>query len=249
MKSAIFAVLALTMTTVAHAAPATPADIAFAKKAGMCKMIFNGPGDRLQIAWRSTYTNSNQSGGVSATNPAREKEILGKIDYLLEGILDEDATGEMSIIPEAGVTKSILRPSGDYGSHVTEIMGVSGLGPSGILRATIVVPVSGHLGEKLAREWAAKDTYAIEVRSKTPIQSQLVKTDAPFIDRATGAKSGYPSQALIHGALSQGLVTLQEVEIPLIPNQPVTVMYNRQGSAGPAGYPEGRIIDIVWDGK
>ncbi|PIS10351.1 MAG: hypothetical protein COT73_09795, partial [Bdellovibrio sp. CG10_big_fil_rev_8_21_14_0_10_47_8] len=54
--------------------------------------------------------------------------------------------------------------------------------------------------------------------------------------------------SLVRNVKSLDLVTKQEIEIPLKANDNVLVLYYRHGSAGPAGYVEGRVIEFHWDG-
>ena len=69
--------------------------------------------------------------------------------------------------------------------------------------------------------------------------------------RASAADTGRANgrSDLIKDAPSKAFVTYQEVEIPMIKDQVVSIFYDRKGSAGPYGFIEGRKVELVWDGK
>jgi hypothetical protein len=140
-------------------------------------------------------------------------------------VLVDEATPVMDYHLSDNVSWDYVRQGGDYGTGIYPKIKVSGLGSSGKLPLTLLLPVSGHTGAANARKWAKSDTYDIVMNSS----------------------SG--STHLASNKKSLGVVTVQEIIVSLKKNETVTIMYDRSGSAGPGGFSEGRYLEIVWDGK
>jgi hypothetical protein len=184
-----------------------------------------------QASWRSAITNLNQDGTVSKSTVRREQKIEFVVDDQVHDTTVAGQTPGMEFFPASGVRQKMLRETPGYGSHVTNQIRVSNVGPSGVLEGTLVLPVSGHVGTDKAKIWAVTDTYSVLYKPGT--------YDYSFFNNA---------QNLVKDVKSLGPATVQEVKVPLVKDQVVTIVYNRKGSAGPAGYVEGRVLEIVWDG-
>ena len=119
--------------------------------------------------------------------------------------------------------------AGKQGYHYEQVprIDVTNLGPSGLLKGTLLLPVSGHTGIPNAERWAKSDTYRLYVVDSTGKEVAVIASAAP----------------------SRGVITAQEVAIQMTPNTLYRLLYFRSGSGGPGGYPDGRTYDIYWDGK
>jgi hypothetical protein len=131
----------------------------------------------------------------------------------------------IEVVPETGIQ---TRYSNLHGADHSGVIGkaeVSGL-KNGLFRATLLLPVSGHVTHDDAVKWMSTDTYTLKlVRSNG--QTEILTQDS---------KSLY-------------YVTFHEVEFKMSPGEKVRLEYHRGGSGGPGGYPEGRLFDVIWDGK
>ena len=54
---------------------------------------------------------------------------------------------------------------------------------------------------------------------------------------------------VLSAAKSLDYTTAQEISLSLKAGEVVSLSYYRSGSGGPSGYPDGRVIEIEWDGK
>lgn len=93
-----------------------------------------------------------------------------------------------------------------------------------VLRATMLLPVSGHVGAANARKWAKTDTYSV-----------WAEVDGKTYDLVVDAKS-------------LDIVTHQDIEIPLVRGKEVKVFYLRSGNSI-EGFMEGRVMGFTWNGK
>ena len=196
-------------------------------------------------AWRAKLTNSQASGEVAPTSAAREEFINKAAGSQLTFMNSHQDTPEMVFVQAEGVRVSVpakealtdVTPiplayepgAAKQTTHYDEIprLHVTGLGPSGILKGTLLLPVSAHNGLVNANNWAKVDKYRVVVADENGRQTGTIVVDAP----------------------SRGPVTVQEMEIQLVPGKVVQVQYARNGSLGVAGYAEGRVYEFVWDGK
>lgn len=193
--------------------------------------------------WRSASTNTIAQ-GLSRTSAAREKWLQDASQSMLNFLHNEHDTPEMVFAAEDGVISiaptiaiqnsarntiplNYTLDANKQGFHYDQVprIDITGLGPSGILRGTLLLPVSGHTGLANAKQWAISDKYTIVLQ--TQAGRQTLVSDAP----------------------SRAMVTSQELEIHMVPNTLYRVLYFRSGSGGPPGYPDGRTYDIYWDGK
>jgi len=202
--------------------------VSWAASGGKCNRVFAKPTDMLpKIAdWRSKTTNANLDGKYNPTTQVREKEIKEYAVALRRECLVDGHAAEMEIFFEEGVDYSILKNRGDYGTHINPRYEVTGLGKSGILRGTILAQVSGHTSSADALRWAKSDTFSIDLK-----------------------KDGKRVASLATNAKSKDVVTVQEISFQMEPKKVYRLLYERKGSAGAEAYPEGRVIELVWDGK
>lgn len=170
------------------------------------------PGD---TAWRNVITNSTSPGQFWASSQAREKEIQDTVTGMRETVLDDETTPFIQFFQtETATLKDLLENESDK-SPDFEVTGLQG----GTLQGTILLPVSGHTGKANALKWAKSDTYNLYLTNSKGVKTQLVK-----------------------GAKSQDVVTIHEIELPLVKGEKFALTYERSGSLGPSGFPEGRTI-------
>lgn len=188
---------------------------------GNCGSVFGS-----ENTGRSASTHTMSGATNVKTSPARETEIARLEKNMLDEIYARGKfkgaspeTPPMELVPEEGVKASYTDRYDGGHPEITHIK-VSGIGPSGILKATMVLPVSGHTGVANAEAWAKTDTYTLLIGTK----------------------------AIVKNVKSLDLVTKHEVEIPLKIGSN-EVFYERSGSGGVGGYPEGRTIVVEWDGN
>lgn len=203
--------LSLTMTTMA------------AKKAkASC-----GTAMSAETQWRQAFTHANSQGEYSPTSAKREKILEARRQYMEEYIFGKTDTPELEFVSEEGAKVTIVRDNiSPEGRDQTAQIKISGIGKSGILKGSLLLPVSGHCGVASAQQWAKTDTYDVYMWDKS---------DRKTSDVAKGAKS-------------LDLITIHEVEVPLVKGEWVKIVYHRGGSGGPGGYYTGRVFEFMWDG-
>lgn len=171
--------------------------------------------------WRQPTSHPDAQGEFAATNSLREGRIEQTSADMEAFIFDHTDVPEMEFYAAAGVKVKHVRT---WQSNQMPAIEVSGLGKEGILRGTLLLPVSGHCGAEKARAWATTDTYKV------------------FLE------GGSKQVLLVKDAKSLGFVTKQELQIPLEKGKALKITYHRSGSGGPGGFPGGRILEITWDG-
>lgn len=200
-------------------------------QAELCGFAFSSiPANKLKaVDWRKEITQIKVGTTIANTDGYRERTLKSATKNLVDSVM-EGSTPCMEFYLARGVGENYLTQTGGYGSHTISKLEVSNLGGSGILQGTLLLPVSGHVGSTVternanSQRWALTDTYDI-----------------------TMTVNGQTS-VLVSGAKSLGIVTIQEISVPLLPGQTARIAYVRSGSAGPAGFEEGRLLDLVWDG-
>lgn len=215
----LFASFAIALTTANNKAAKAEVPCATAFDDG-----FSLPVVPKNMEWRSAFTNPSQVNTFIKSSKSREENIKDSIKDMENDVLVNQTTPGMGMIPIDKINEKALVEIGDYGSGIIGKYKVSKLGSGGVYKASMLLPVSGHVGVENAKRWATTDTYSIIV------------------------ESGGQRTVLVKDAKSKDIVTVQEIEIPLIKGVPVRVMYNRSGSLGPSGFAEGRALDLVWDG-
>jgi len=181
----------------------------------------SGPELTQELQWRNAITHTRSQAAFAATNTEREAWIKELQVFMENYIFTAKDTPEMEFVPAVGINLKVLQ---DYDNGRIPRISLTGIGPDGILAATMLLPVSGHCGPNSARAWAKTDTYSLFLES--PAGNINIVKDAP----------------------SLGIITLQEIEVKLTPSVVYKITYHRSGSGGPMGYPSGRILEIVWDG-
>ena len=174
---------------------------------------------------RASATHALASGEIVNTSDAREVELKRLENNMLDEIYARGKfakahsdTPPMELVPEDGVKATYVDRYDGGDPEITHVK-VSGLGSKGVLRATMLMPVSGHTGVKNAEAWAKTDTYSI-LQGQTAIAKNVKSLD---------------------------LVTKHEIEITLKKGAN-EIFYERSGSGGVGGYAEGRTIVVDWDG-
>jgi hypothetical protein len=172
-----------------------------------------------EFGWRRAFTNSLPSDKAFATSKKREKNIKDSMDLMKIELEDSD-TPPMIVVPTAGTKIEFTKDWEEYGPMHARVLG----GSDGVLRATVLLPVSAHTGMDNAKKWSKTDTYSLN-----------------YVD-ASGKES-----TLIKDAKSLDLITAQEVEIPLVEGKAIRLLYYRSGSGGPGGYSGGRDLYLTWE--
>ncbi|MES2963197.1 MAG: hypothetical protein V4760_04845 [Bdellovibrionota bacterium] len=195
--------------------------------------------------WRAALTNAQITGNVAPTSQAREEFINRAMGSQLTFLNSHRDTPEMVFVQAEGVQVSVpskealtdatmiplayIAGAAKQTKHYDEIprLHVTGLGPTGVLKGTLLLPVSGHTGLDNANKWAKTDLYKVVIAD------------------AQGRETG----KIVVNAPSKGVITIQELEVQMVPGQAIQIQYARNGSLGVGGYAEGRVYEIVWDGK
>ena len=89
-----------------------------------------------------------------------------------------------------------------------------------------MLPVSAHTGIANATKWAKTDTYSIYLEANGKVVATLA-----------------------NNVKSLDFITSQEISMNLQAGTVYQVTYHRSGSGGPGGFMEGRVLELVWDGK
>jgi hypothetical protein len=206
---------------------------------------FNLPVASQEINWRASITHKDASGAYEKSSAAREAEIARIRQNIEDEILGHGAfvgkgdTPPIEFISEDGV-KETYRSHSDGANHEMTVIEVSNMSPGakveeGILKGTLLTPVSGHTRNlNDINEWAKNDTYTVRYEISD--------------DSGTKFASAYgdKGKALLHDVKSLGYVSANELNIPLVKGRVTRIYYFRSGSGGPSGYFDGRVIDFVW---
>lgn len=196
-----------------------------------------------EASWRASYSHASPNGVEVPTSLAREAEMQ-KYDKLMKntilGIGEKPDTPPIEFFAAEGVNMKYLNHTKGDTQFPTKIV-LSNVGNGGLVKATVLVPVSGHTGVANAKAWAKTDTYTI----KTDVS--LDKDGKKFSSNSYSDKDE-PQPNLVYEAKSLDVVTAQDIEVQLVKDKVVRIMYYRSGSGGPAGYFDGRVTELVWDG-
>lgn len=192
---------------------------------------------------RKATTYSSATGDIAPTSAAREKAIADRAKLMADEILGENGisqdTPPIQFFPAEGVNAKFLHTnfSGNETSNTLPArIAFTGLGAAGIVKGTLLLPVSGHTGAANAKAWAKTDTYTVKIEVSTDKNGANWPSDSN-------------AEILIPTVKSLDFVTYNEVAIPLQKDHMVRISYYRSGSGGPSGYFEGRVIELVWDGN
>lgn len=219
---------------------------------GSCGLVFNNNGPE---SWRASSTNIAFGLTPAKTSVNREQWLKDASKSMMDFLEDKNHapgqqphpdTPEMVFAAEEGVVvtapaKAIVNNAKNtiplnyttdpklQGYHYDEVprIEVSGLGPSGILRGTLLLPVSSHTGMANAAKWAKTDTYDLYVLDASGKRILTIANSAP----------------------SRDFITAHELEIQMQPGQTYLLQYARSGSGGPSGYSDGRGYYLTWNGK
>lgn len=189
-----------------------------------CQDLFPNASSQKYTKWRESITNGRKFD--ISTSVKREREIRKQVKELHDIVINEAATPSMVFVPADGVRLTPIIESGGYGSGIIPRYRVHS--SDGVLSGTLLLPVSGHLGKTKARKWAKSDTYEIIADG--------------FAFSKDNVSEGVKQNSL-------GIITLQNIHLPLISGTVLRLSYNRSGSAGPGGFSEGRNIEFIWEGQ
>lgn len=200
----------------------------------------------MQVStWRVVRTNGDLK--QTPSSPEREAWINGAAKAMKDYLYADTDTPEMIFAQAEGITAKVTETKAlenkrqytlpiNYTKNVVEQayhfdqiarIEISGLPSSGELKGTLLLPVSGHTGIPNAEKWAKTDTYSV------------------YLENAQGQRLA----TLAENAKSQDMITFQEISAKIEAGKVYRLTYYRSGSGGPAGYPNGRIYEIIWDGK
>ncbi|MFN7453091.1 MAG: hypothetical protein ACK5RO_00375 [Pseudobdellovibrionaceae bacterium] len=210
-------------------------------KASICGNVHNsGFVSNPEVDWRKDFSFSLIGGKPVRSSPQREREMASEHKAMVDEIMGKDKdTPHLRFFAEDGILQTEIAAS-KYLSGMTprvEVKGVQG----NTLRATVMLPVSGHAGTQNAIKWAKEDLFTVSVSygEKGPRTHQIQKKELALI---------------VNKFKSLDLVTVLEIEIPLMRNTagdllPVNLYYHRLGLdnylGAPEGYWEGRVLTIV----
>lgn len=212
------------------------------------KCLQNALSGSPESAWRSaTSYASNAVASSVAREAAIKKEQTEMEDLILGRNGQPNDIPPITFFAAEGVKQTYkVRTTFNDGDPITEII-VSNLGQSGILKGTLLVPVSGHVGLENAIAWSKSDTFQIAVDT-TKDGGKTWKDDSYDVND-NGISNSPNLIYLANNAKSLGFVTKHDIEVKLEKNQPIRLVYFRSGSSGPAGYYNGRVMQITWDGN
>jgi hypothetical protein len=240
-KTSVLAALVLTGSAVLIAAHQSPSFAASATASVLCASTFSGSYP-AEADWRKATTQISSE--MSSTSAAREKEIAARQKKMEDEVLGQGAyaghgdTPPIELFAEDGVKMTFLSHTDGTSGVPTKIV-LSNVGSSGVLRATMLVPVSGHTGAANARAWSTTDTFSLTTD---------VSQDKNGTQWGGNHSESASEKPLVTDVKSLGLVTSQEVSVQLSKDHVTRVLYYRSGSGGPGGYWDGRVIELVWDG-
>ncbi len=197
-----------------------------------------------EMSWRKDTTITSQSGEVARTSVAREAEIVKRHEIMLDEILGRGRSNDtppMFLFAEEGVKANYLHITKGDTMFPTRIA-ISGIGPSGILKATVLLPASGHTGAANAYKYSKTDTYSM----KEDYSSDPEAKNWQSLNSTDGTEVFL--KPLVTDVKSTDLIMKQELEIHMKKGVGTRIIYYRSGSTGPLGYYDGRIIEMTWDG-
>lgn len=204
----------------------------------------SGQASAVDTSWRSASTQPFADKSLSPTSASREQTMKNQSKYMEDFILNyrgEYGVGDippMEFLFAEGSHYNTISTSYGVGGRITRFSVTNLKSKAGKVKGTLLLPVSGHQGNVNARRWAVTDFYQVRLDTNP--------NNTPSTHSSWG-RTGH--ETLLVRSKSLDLVTKQEVELQLIPNIPLVVLYEREGSAGIGGYVEGRVMEFIWDGK
>ena len=179
-----------------------------------------------QADWRAGSTNrSDEAVDLSKDS---EKVLKQYRDAVNDAVYIESSTLGIEIEVHKNASLTTVRPPGDYGSRTFPKYAVEGL-TDGKVGIVLGLPVSGHTGPENAALWAKTDKYNVRIEKEV---------DGRYVDHRK-----------ITQQQSQDTTTFHELILEMEKGVNYKLSYWRDGSAGPGGYPEGRFIELIWNGN
>lgn len=176
--------------------------------------------------WRAGTT--NRSEGTVELSKESERNFKAYRDHVIEAVYTRSSTVPIDIEVHRNASLTTIRPPANYGTGKFpkyEVEGVS----DGKVGIVLGLPVSGHTGAEDAARWAKTDLYNVRIEKEV--------------------NGVYQQHRLINKQQSQDATTFHELELQMEKGVNYKISYWRDGSAGPHGYPEGRFIELVWNGQ
>jgi hypothetical protein len=210
-------------------------------KASNCGTVYSsGFMSNADVEWRKDFSFSLLGGEPVKTSPQREQLIAKEHKAMVDEIMGPARdTPHLRFFAEEGLLQTETVAS-KYMSGKTPRIEVERV-QNDTLRATVILPVSGHAGTQNAIKWAKEDQFTLSVSygEKGPHTHRIEKRDLTI---------------LVDKFKSLDLMTVLEIEIPLRRDPsgdfvPVNLYYHRLGLdsylGAPEGYWEGRVLTIV----
>ncbi len=179
-----------------------------------------------QADWRAGITNRSDQ----AVTLSKESEKIMK-DYrtnVNDAVYIDSSTMAIEIEVQQHARLKTINPPADYGTGKFPKYGVEGI-HNGKVGIVLGLPVSGHTGAENAALWAKTDKYNVKIEKEV---------NGRYVDHKNITKQQ-----------SQDATTFHELVLDMEKGVNYKISYWRDGSAGPYGYPEGRFIELVWNGN
>ncbi len=189
-----------------------------------CKTLIAAAGD-TEAQWRSNITHAGPNNVTWRSDAAREQAIKNQMKHQTDehnGVFaGHPDTPPMVVVPVTGTAIRFTKAWEEYKNMQADVAGTTV--QDGILRATILLPVSGHTGLANAKKWSTTDTYSL------------------YWEDAQGKRT-----TIVKDAKSLDMITLHDIEVPLKDGEVITLLYERSGSLGVDGYQGGRALELTW---
>lgn len=179
-----------------------------------------------QSDWRAGTTNRSDA----AVTLSKESEKIMK-DYrsnVNDAVYHDSSTVAIEIEIQQHAMLRTINPPANYGTGKFPKYGVEGI-QNGKVGIVLGLPVSGHAGSDNAAIWAKTDKYNVKIEKEV---------NGRYVDHRNITKQQ-----------SHGETTFHELVLDMEKGVNYKISYWRDGSAGPYGYPEGRFIELVWNGN
>lgn len=179
--------------------------------------------------WRKEFSHPGANGFIKS-DADREKYIHTALQTQINEIngvyAKHSDTPPMIAVPTNDTKLTFTAPWEEYTAPMrAKVTGAK----DGFVHATLLLPTSAHNGLAAARQWSKQDTFAVMYDDGSGKERPLIPTTTKSLD----------------------LVTLADVDIPLVHGKTVKILYYRNYGAGmggdPGGYMGGRVLELTWD--
>ncbi|MEK7357308.1 MAG: hypothetical protein AAB250_12725 [Bdellovibrionota bacterium] len=202
-----------------------------AHAAATCTSVFH-PSARSTVPAAAAWRKASTQGALNETTRAREEEIKRQQAWqfsMIDGtMLGKGDTPPMYFVSAAReVSRELVRSQGLHGTFTHVEVKTAATNPT--VKGTLLLPVSGHLTMKDATQWSKTDTFSIVAQ----------EGQGPNGDQFPSLSGG---MVLAQKVKSLDYITKLELEVPLVRGKQIRLLYYRDGSGGPGGYMEGRVM-------